>query len=424
MKFGVREICDVVFKAKDSVRIGTKLFKKGEPVLLIDTATTSTIEGSATTVYAQGGRGNVRQLAWEGEKTLTFTVEDALLSPIGFAVLSGAGLLKPAESGKQEIHVHTTYATSVSDSKITIPSGKVCTDAPIFVVKTDADGSLTGNMITGLTATVGADSTILTGDGLTEGQSVFVDYYVKKDAYNVTELQIDAANFAGYYYVEASTLFRRQDTGKDMPAEITIPKVKIQSNFTFTMAATGDPSTFSFTMDAFPDYTYFDKSRKVLCVIQIIEDAEDETADIHTVMEHDTTQEVGSKDADGYMFKKDEKTLVGSDDYADSTNREEPVPPTPTPTAAVVDTVTVKIGDKTMTIAQIKAAGDKFATEVAATELTVTVDATAGTGVATATSSAASISADGNLTITFTADEGYEIPDGASPYQFAVEFTA
>ena len=98
MKFGVREICDVVFKAKSDIKIGTSTFKKGQPVLYIDTAKTSTIEGAATTVYAQGGKGNTRLIAWEGEKTLTFTVEDALLSPIGFSILSGAGLFKSKDS--------------------------------------------------------------------------------------------------------------------------------------------------------------------------------------------------------------------------------------------------------------------------------------------------------------------------------------
>jgi hypothetical protein len=38
------------------------------------------------------------------------------------------------------------------------------------------------------------------------------------------------------------------------------------------MASSGDPSTFTFTMDAFPDYTRFDKSKKVLAAIQIIKD--------------------------------------------------------------------------------------------------------------------------------------------------------
>ena len=58
MKFGVREICDVVFKAKAKQKIGKYTFEPGQPVLYIDTATTSTLEGAATTVYAQGGKGN------------------------------------------------------------------------------------------------------------------------------------------------------------------------------------------------------------------------------------------------------------------------------------------------------------------------------------------------------------------------------
>ena len=66
MKFAVREICNVVFKAKADTKIGDSIFKKGQPVLYIDSAKTSTIEGAATTVYAQGGRGNTRLIAWEG----------------------------------------------------------------------------------------------------------------------------------------------------------------------------------------------------------------------------------------------------------------------------------------------------------------------------------------------------------------------
>ena len=58
MKFGVREICNVVFRATTTQTIGNKTFKKGQPVFYLDTAKTSSVEGAATTVYAQGGRGN------------------------------------------------------------------------------------------------------------------------------------------------------------------------------------------------------------------------------------------------------------------------------------------------------------------------------------------------------------------------------
>lgn len=298
MKFGVREICDVVFKAKSDVKIGKTLFRKGQPVLYIDTATTSTLEGASTTVYAQGGRGNTRLIAWEGEKTLTFTVEDALLSPIGFSILSGAGLFKGSEK-TTEVHVHATSTAYTSNGSIDLSDALgsrelICATAPIFVSITEADGSITGELIENVT--VDETGKKIIGASIEAGKTVLVDYYIIKQAGNVSELQIDAENFAGYYYVEASTLFRDQNTGKDMPAEITIPNVKIQSNFTFTMAATGDPSTFTFTMDAFPGYTYFNPSKKVLCVIQVVEDSEAATSIMESVMPHTEDEEIKIED--------------------------------------------------------------------------------------------------------------------------------
>ena len=288
MKFGVREICNVVFKAKSTVKIGRTTFKAGQPVLYIDTAKTSSVEGAATTVYAQGGRGNTRLIAWEGEKTLTFTVEDALLSPIGFSVLSGAGLFKGADA-EDTVHVHTTsYANVDEDGIIDLTDAlganeEIDETAPVFVMITEKDGSIQGDMLEGLTVS----GKTITGASSYAGKTVFVDFYVVKDGSKISELQIDGENFAGYYYVEANTLFRDQATGKDMPAELTLPNVKIQSNFTFSMASTGDPSTFTFTMDAMPGYTYFDNTKKVLMVMQIIEDTTDAEKELKSVMPHE-----------------------------------------------------------------------------------------------------------------------------------------
>ena len=306
MKFGVREICNVVFKAKSKVKIGSTEFKQGQPVLYIDTAKTSTVEGAATTVYATGGRGNTRLIAWEGEKTLTFTVEDALLSPIGFSILSGAGLVDAGEDNLVHLHMTTdVILNSNGEAILTLDAfdtdhhyetGKVAickTDEAIKAFGTVLDGSGAGVAFLGAAKPaetnaegpvkgsylVDADNSVkftFTDGKNSAGKTVRIDYYIIKKE-GVQTINIDAENFAGYYYVEASTLFRREDTGKDMPAELILPNVKIQSNFTFTMASSGDPSTFTFTMDAFPAYTYFDKTKKVLCAMQIInEEAEQE----------------------------------------------------------------------------------------------------------------------------------------------------
>jgi hypothetical protein len=53
-----------------------------------------------------------------------------------------------------------------------------------------------------------------------------------------------------------------------------IPKAKIQSAITITLQSTGDASTFDFIADAYPEFSKFDLTRKVLADLQIL-DADD-----------------------------------------------------------------------------------------------------------------------------------------------------
>ena len=307
MKFGVREICNVVLRAKNRMTVGNKIFYKNEPVIYFDTLKTSSMEGAATTVYAQGGRGNARLVAWEGERTITFTMEDALISPEGFMILSGAGLIDATASKPIYQHVTETIdATDIemaNDGTVSIPLSQ-----PPFLPnsRTDAwdgnfayvmfmrDGSIVTEPYIPEHGEVSANEDgkyviqVKSHDCYDElhddtatyvvGQideikydSVLVDFYVERTA-GAQQIEITPDKFGGNFYLEADTLFR-DTSGIDMPAEFIIPNCKIQSNFTFTMASSGDPSSFTFTMDAFPDYTRFDHSKKVLAVIQVIEEA-------------------------------------------------------------------------------------------------------------------------------------------------------
>ena len=86
---------------------------------------------------------------------------------------------------------------------------------------------------------------------LEESETVLIiDYYVEKST-GVKEISITPDKFAGYFYIEGDTLFRRQSDGKDLAAQIIIPNAKIQTAFNFSMSPSGDPSTFIYT-DAVP----------------------------------------------------------------------------------------------------------------------------------------------------------------------------
>ena len=328
MKFGVREICDVTFKATaENQKVGTKTFKKYQPVFTIDTAQTSNMEQASTTVYAQGGKGYNRLIAWEGEKTLTFTVTDALMSPMGLAVLTGAGLINADE--KNTVHVHVTIDANVKAGVATIDYDtladeigikdgtaiSVCADEKTKVYGTLIDGSGSGydwyeNVSIAspavTTTEAGTQGDILDTVKIAKGSTLTLnvnkagesstvddsingtvkfDFYVALQS-GATEITIEPGDFGGYFYVEADTLYRREDTGEDMAATLTFPRVKVQSAFTFTMAASGDPSTFDFTMDAFPGYTQFDHTKKVCVTMAIVGSDAQGASDSHPHSAH------------------------------------------------------------------------------------------------------------------------------------------
>ena len=333
-KFGVREVVDITFKAKADMQIGNTQFEKGEPVFMFDSAKTSTLESTTTTVYAQGGRGNPRLIAWEGDKTVTFTFEEALISAQSFAMLSGANLIensrvamhqqKRVEVVQREVKLADKTAATVAvldltdlipengqvisaaDSTLVDGTGKFLYEGRgnIYVMELDADGQITrrfkvnqsGALKTQpsvpslsviaksregepaqmkvtetfqlVSAIAGSTNTeAITGNnGLDAGKIYMVDYYVLQPGSSMT---VTAGKFAGTYLIEANTLFRRQADGRDYPAQFTIPNGKISSAFTFTMAPTGDPSTFPFTVDAFPDYLPFNRKCKALFALEI-----------------------------------------------------------------------------------------------------------------------------------------------------------
>lgn len=302
MKFGSREVANVVFRAKNKMTLGSRTFYKDEPVLYFDSLKTSGLEGASTTVYAQGGWSNPRLIGWDGDKTLTLTMEDALISPEGLAILTSANMLEGSSTKKIYVHMTSQVKAVVGvDRKVSITLPKVngqpvdiCwnrargkatgsgtgyvnnIEADIFCMKVDENGDIIGDICVPNDVKKDTDVVINcdVNDGIKDGDIVLVDYYVEKQ--NGYQFEIAADSFGGNFYIEGETLYRRESDGMDMPAEFIIPNGKVQSNFNIAMSNSGDPSTFTFTVDCFPAYPKFlvegEERKKVLALLQIITD--------------------------------------------------------------------------------------------------------------------------------------------------------
>ncbi|MCW3792565.1 hypothetical protein HF638_02735 [Paenibacillus sp. SZ31] len=245
-RYGSREILDVVLKD----------VKTGEPVVYLESLTTSSMEFAGQTVYARGGKGHPKLIGWDSEKDVTMTMEDALISKESLAVLTGSKFVKGTKPvhKKEVLEVSKTGEIKLSYTPLT---SKL---AHFFKTSNGSsmDAKLTASPITGTAVT-------FTEATLNEGDKVIADYYYA--APDTTQSMTVASDvFPGTYLLEGTTNWKNED-GFDVEAVYTIPKLKVMPGFSIGMASTGDPQPFTFTCEVLKD-----THSKAMVVIDVLED--------------------------------------------------------------------------------------------------------------------------------------------------------
>jgi len=259
-RYGIKEVADVTFYEINAD--GTQ----GKPVLFLDTLKVSTIEQTAESVDARGGKGNPKLITWDYGKEITVNIEDALFSPKSMAIMLGNGVATPKTAGT----VTRTVTGRVNDSgNIDYLVADVYDSNERGAVRKKIDMlndtarsgminfSAAGITITKITTEAGADLVDSTSGGgwdrtdvqaavaSLSGQKVFITY---TQNVSKSEIVVSGDTFPGTYYVTGDTYARSDTTGKDSFFQFIIPKAKMSSENTITLEAEGDPSTFNMNL--------------------------------------------------------------------------------------------------------------------------------------------------------------------------------
>lgn len=220
-QYGIKEVADVTFYERDSAG-------HEKPVLYIDTAKVSTIEKTASTAEARGGKGNPALISWDFGLEINVTLEDALFSPKSMAIMQGSGAITQASS-KEKVYVdvaNEVIDTSEVKDKLTLKHA--FKKNSIYIYQIDDNGRwLDGVQLRGWeatdtdggTATEEESQYIKKGEGGTEitANKVAVFYKTAIDGANGTagKISINSDTFPGTYRVVGDTFARNRATGKD-----------------------------------------------------------------------------------------------------------------------------------------------------------------------------------------------------------------
>jgi hypothetical protein len=231
-KFGVKEVADVTLY--DLVT--------NKPVLYLDTLKMTSIENTASSSSARGGKGNPKLLTWDFDRESTMQCQDALMSETSIALLTGNELV----TGVKDIYKRQSKKVDASaDGLINLEQDAVTGSVHVL---------LNGEPLTVTTdytldvATTGSHSVDVTA--VAEGDVIEVFYRYKSDA-NAQTITISSDAFPSYFKVVGDTVVRNAVTGEDEPFQIVIHKAKLQPGFTLTFQADGDPTVFDMNLEVF-----------------------------------------------------------------------------------------------------------------------------------------------------------------------------
>lgn len=237
-RYGIKEVADVTFyKINDDG-------SKGAPVLYLDTLKVSTIEQTASSADAKGGKGNPILVSWDFGREITVNLEDALFSPASMALMFGDKDGVGTEASRTVEKVAMCRVAEIpANTMVTIDSkeGK----KSVKVMGTEGTAFNTEANITKVTDKDGKEITATTFGTQTAGEKLFVHYTQTGTAKTI---EISAESFPGTYYITGDTYCRSDVTGEDSFFQFVLPKAKVQSENTITLEAEGDPSVFNMSL--------------------------------------------------------------------------------------------------------------------------------------------------------------------------------
>ena len=273
-RYGIKEVADVTFYELNNNGMPTS------PVLYLDTLKVSTIEQTAETAEARGGKGNPALIMWDYGKEINVTLEDALFSAKSMAIMFGNGKVKEIGGDGYIMKTEVFSCTkAVADVKAT-DGLKDCGWSASFE-------SPDGNKYAKINPRF-FDENDVAVEALEEGKKYFCTFDLKA---NGSVIEISANSFPGTYYVTGDTFARSEASGKDEFFQFIIPKAKVQSENTITLEAEGDPSVFNMSLRVLRP-----ADGKMMKLVKYeLADAEAATAEansIELIHNHDLAEEV------------------------------------------------------------------------------------------------------------------------------------
>ena len=284
--FGVKELSEVVLRAKTPMQFGSRYIEAEEPVLYFENINMAVVSEKSNTIMARGGWANMPRVIWEDRSEVLFNMSEGVMSSISMSILLSSNvttnkedkpLLVPKREGPFELYEkdenhHILY---LSHQPIYYPTKKMF----IFEYERDvAQKKVYGKQLDvddpfdRICMAVYEDKNLQVPADTSK--EYLVDYYYEygKKALIYT---VQKERFNGLFTLEGKFYSKDENEGKNYTNVLYMPRVRIVSDINLRLGERADPTMSVFNIIGLPETTT-DKKNMILEITRLSEDIDEE----------------------------------------------------------------------------------------------------------------------------------------------------
>ena len=270
--FGMKELYEVVLRAKTPMNFGSRRIEQDEPVLYFENISMSMLSEQDKAIAARGGWANMPRVIWDDRSEIRFSMVEGILSQISLSILLSANVTERKED--EPLYVHKREGPfSINESrKVYLEHWPVDTDIKktfIFDYMRDAvQHKIYGKRIFGEKDPFDSKKErpcieLYEDKGLKipadiNSQYVVDYYYEYKDEALIYAVQKE--RFNGLFTLEGKFYSKDENEGLNYTNLIYMPKVRIVSDINLRLGERADPTVSAFNIIGLPETVHGTKS--------------------------------------------------------------------------------------------------------------------------------------------------------------------
>ncbi len=256
--FGIKELYELVLKAKVPMTFGSRKLEVGEPVLYFENINMSMLSEKSHAIMARGGWSNMPRVIWEDRSEVTFSLTEGVLSSISMGVLLSANMAEKQKS--VPILVPKREGPFDLDENNQLNLQHVLVDYPLrktFIYEYErsvAQKKVFGSAETKINPLTNEPYSCITVKDADPTKEYIVDYYYAYEDEALIYL-IQKERFNGLFTLEGKFYSKDENDGMNYTNLIYMPKVRVVSDVNLRLGERANPTTAVFTIIGMPEKT-------------------------------------------------------------------------------------------------------------------------------------------------------------------------